>query len=310
MSGLLLAAAVLPAHAQTTGVVRGTVLDDLGQAVDGARVVVNLQGGAGVGFETETTSDGQFTQAGLASGFYTVVADKGELGSEVYRVRVREHRAVTINFLLERGRSLAPWLAAEGEREALAAAFVAGVVANRADSFEEAVAHFGRALDLNPSCVECHFNLGVTYAENGRFTEAEGAFRRALEVKPEYALAYYGLANIYAKQNRPDDAAAARGQANRIALTALAAGDAQAADAVSRGVTFLDAGNVSDARRRFEDALGRTPNFAPAHYWLGVTLSVLGETALAARELRQYLSLEPDGEHAEAAKEHLRALEQ
>ena len=306
---MLLAAAVLPAHAQTTGVIRGTVLDERGHAVDGARVVVHLQGGAGVRFETETTPNGQFTQAGLDSGFYTVVADKGELGSEIYRVRVRENRTVKINFLLERGRSLALWLAAEGEREALAAAFAAGVAAKRAGSYEEAVVQFGRALDLSPSCIECHFNVGVTYLETGRFTQAEGAFRRALEIKPDYAVAYYGLANIYAQQNRTDDAATARGEANRIALAALTAREAQAADAVSRGVTFLDAGNAGDARRRFEDALERTPNFAPAYYWLGVTLTELGETALAAQELRRYLSLEPDGEHAAEAKERLRELE-
>jgi len=306
--GLFLVASVHPHNAQTAGVIRGTVLDDLGQAVEGARVIVNLQGRAGTQFEIETTPDGQFSQAGLKSGFYTVIADKGELGSEIYRVRLHDDRTVKINFLLERGRSLAPWLVAEGEREVLAAAFSAGVAANRTGSYEEALVQFGHALDLNPSCLECHFNVGVTYAATGRFTEAEEAFRDALEVKPDYAPAYYGLANIYTQQNQRDAAIAARNEANRIALVGLAAGRVQAADAVRRGITFLNAGNLADARRRFEEALERNPNFAPAHFWLGVNLTELGEMEPATRELQRYLSFEPNGTHAADAMERLRKL--
>jgi Flp pilus assembly protein TadD len=306
IAGLLLLSAG-HAFAQSSGVVRGLIVDERGLAIDGARVVMDNLGTDNARFEVETNPNGRFSLAGLSPGFYIITADKDELGGELFRVSVRDGRTVEVNFSLEPGRRIAPWLADTG-REALAAAFSAGVEANRAGDFAAAVERFDEALDLNPSCLECQFNSGVAFGELQQFVDAEAAYRRVLEIDPDYAAAYYGLVTIYVRQNRPADAVEARRQANRIALERLAISRAESDLVINGGITFLNAGNLVDARRRFEEALNKNRSYAPAHYWLGVVLAEQGEPDLARAALQQYLGLESTGEFSADAKERLDAL--
>ena len=295
--------------AQSTGVVRGIVVDQDGRPVGGARVVMERLTSSGEAVEVETDPDGRFTQPVVLPGFYAVRASKGELGSELYRVRVRDGRTVEISFLLEPGIRVASWIVAERAREELAEVFAAGVAANRDASYADAVTHFTRAVELNPGCVECHFNIGVAYVALDRHADAERAFTDALAIRPDYAAAYYGLSNLYTDWGRPDDARAARDAANRIALASLAAGRQHAAEAVDRGLAFFNAGDLQEARRLFQEAIERSINFGPAHYWLGVTLSDLGQSDSALGAFRRYLSLERNGERAEQALARIAELE-
>lgn len=306
IAGLLLLSAG-HAFAQSSGVVRGLIVDGRGLAIDGARVVMNNLGTDDARFEVETNPDGRFSLAGLSPGFYIITADKDELSGEPFRIRVRDGRTVEVNFSLDPGRRLTTWRADVG-REALAAAFSAGVAANRAGDFALAVERFNEAIDLSPSCLECHFNSGVAFSELQQFVDAEAAYRQALEIDPDYSAAYYGLVTIYVRQNRPDDATEARRQANRIALERLVIGRAEMDQVINGGITFLNAGNLVDARRRFEEALNQNRGYAPSHYWLGVVLAEQGEPGLARAALQQYLGLESTGEFSADATERLDAL--
>ena len=308
--GVLLLCSSSPALSQSTepGVIRGTVVDQQGHAIGGARVVVNSLGTTLERFEVETAPDGRYTQTGLASGFYTITAEKDELGSEVFRIRVRSGHTVDVNFALEPGRRVATWLSDVAGRQELYRIFAAGVAANREGDFETAAERFSQTLELSSSCVECYFNLAVALTDLDRFAEAESAFRQAIEIKPDYAPAHYGLATIYGRQDRAEDAAAARSEANRLTLERLAAGRAQAEDAVSRGIIFLDAGSVADAERHFEEALRNDRSYGPAYYWLGLSLLRRDRPDEAVHEFRRYLGLEPDGEFATQTREHLSTL--
>ena len=75
-------------------------------------------------------------------------------------------------------------------------------------------------------------------------------------------------------------------------------------------MTFLNAGNVSDARERFEEALRVDPTFAPAHDWLGVALleSDAADPAAAVAAFQGYPQLAQDEEHAEQAREQVSRL--
>ena len=291
--------------AQTPGAVRGLIVDAEGQAVAGARVVLTDHRDAGNRIRAETSADGRFAYGDLPAGFYTVTADKAELGGEVYRVRVRSGRTVEVNFTLSLGRRPAAWLSDRDEREALSDAFEAGVEASRAGDFETAVERFTQALALRPACVECHFNLAIAYRELSRLDAAEAAFRASLDIDPDYAAAYYGLAALYVELNRLDDAAEARGDATRIARARLAAGRAAAEKAVGEGLVLLDAGNLPDAEQRFRTAIELDVAYGPAYYWFGVTL--VGQDRLngAAEQFERYLSFDPSGEHASDARARL-----
>ena len=158
-----------------------------------------------------------------------------------------------------------------------------------------------------PACVDCHFNIGVSYGQLDRFEEAEGAFRDALRIRSDYAAAYYGLADIYGRQYRTEEAAAARGEANRIAVSALAADRARAQDTLDRGIAFLNSDNVEDAVRQFREALETDATLVEPYYWLGLAYQATGDLDAAARALSRYLSAAPDGVHGDEARHRLAA---
>ena len=74
-------AIALPAAAQSTGMIKGTVKDDKGQLVDSAKVTIVMSGGTGRRFETKTNKKGEFIQIGLTGGTYIVTVEKDKLAA-------------------------------------------------------------------------------------------------------------------------------------------------------------------------------------------------------------------------------------
>ena len=304
----LLVVQVNIAAAQPSGAIRGVIIDELGRPIGEATVVVSSLSEANTE-ETQTTSDGQYAYSGITPGLYTITAAKDVLGSEVFRIRVRDSHTVSVNFELAPGQRVAAYLFEAGEREALSRAFTTGIEATRSDEYEVAVDAFNAALDLSPTCLECHYNLAIAYTNIGRFDDAEVEFQSVLRLREDYAAAYYGLSSIYTRQGREAEAAKARSEANRLALERMAAGRAQAQEAVRRGVTFFNAGNVDDAIGRFEMAIESDATLPEAHYWLGLSLQRLGGDAPARSALQRYLQLAPSGEFAADVRQRLEKLE-
>ena len=310
VTGLLFIHAGIAANtalAQPGGTIEGVVVDELGRPVSEATIVVNGLS-AGEAVETQTSSDGRYTYRGVSAGLYTIAATKGGLGGEVFRIRVRDERTVSVNFELAAGQRVASYLIEAGQREALSRIFATGIEASRSGNYTAAISAFLNALELSPTCLECHYNLAIAYTELGRFAEAEVEFRSVLRLRQDYAAAYYGLSSIYTRQGRESEAADARSEANRIALERVAVGRAQAEDAVARGVTFFNAGNIADAIGRFQVAVELDATLAAAHYWLGLSFQQSGRDAPARLEFQRYLQLASSGEFAAEARERLESL--
>ena len=84
-----LVAAGVPAAAQTTGQIKGKVVDGKGQPVDKAVVTIEFKGGTNMSREVKTNKRGEFIQVGLQPGPYYVVvkADAGQAADQVRRSR-------------------------------------------------------------------------------------------------------------------------------------------------------------------------------------------------------------------------------
>lgn len=306
--GAALCLAPPAAWAQPTGSVHGRVTTSDGEPVAGATVTLVSLESQDTGVETVTGADGRFRGVDLAPGQYSVSAGKTELGDQIFRVLVHPAGSVDVRFVLEAGRTAAPWLRALQDDQAAAAAFAAGVRANREGNYDDAITHFETVLGVTPTCVDCHFNIGVSHSRLNRYDDAEDAYRQALAIRADYAPAHYGLADIYTRQNRPEAAAAARGEANRIAVRRLAAGRAAARETLTRGIAVWDSGNVGEALRLFREASETDPALPDPHYWLGLAYEASGDPASARRSFARYVGTAPDGEHAAVARERLRAL--
>ena len=315
MSGLLTAvlAAVLclvgpAARAQSTGSIHGRVTTGDGQPVAGATVTLMSLESEESAIETVTDATGRFREVELAPGQYSISAGKTELGDQIFRVLVHPAGSVDVRFVLEAGRTAAPWLRALRDDQTAAAAFAAGVRANRNGNYDDAIAQFEIVLQVTPTCIDCYFNIGVSHSRLNRYADAETAYREALAIRSDYAPAHYGLADIFTRQDRPEAAAAARGEANRIAVRQLAAGRAWARDTLTRGIGRWNSGNVGVALRLFREATETDPTLADAHYWLGLAYEASGDPAGARRSFARYLGNAPNGEHAGVARERIAAL--
>lgn len=71
-----------------------------------------------------------------------------------------------------------------------------GDVLQRAGRFDEAIAAFAAALELDPDSATAHYDLGVTYDRLGRGEEAVAAYERSLELQPEGLQAAQALNNL------------------------------------------------------------------------------------------------------------------
>jgi Flp pilus assembly protein TadD len=302
-----------PAFAQTTGMVKGKVLDEKRQPVEGAKVTITSKDqGVNRSFTVTTKKNGEFAQVGIPPGTYSVTAEKEKVGAQSFDVRVRLGDPTEVNFLLAAGSSVA---SKELQQKAaqVQALFDAGVAASKANDYDTAIGKFTEAIGLLPNCYDCYYNIGQANSQKKDFPKAEEAFKKAIELKADYADAYNGLATIYNAQKKFDDAAAASQKAAELAAAAPAGGAAGGGGGnvnalYNQGVIAWNAGKAEDAKAKFEEALKSDPNHAASHYQLGMCLVNLGKLADAGAEFDTYLKLAPDGEFAAQAKAIIASL--
>lgn len=72
----------------------------------------------------------------------------------------------------------------------------------RLDRVEEAIGHYSRAIELNPSVAEAHNNLATAVMRTGRVEEALAEFQRAIELDPLYGDAHVNLGNALLQLDR------------------------------------------------------------------------------------------------------------
>ncbi len=193
------------------------------------------------------------------------------------------------------------------------------------DQLDKAVPEFKEAIRLQPDLADAHYTLGILYWQRGEFDPATEEMRQALSAKPDYAEAHYTLGTIYKQQGKLPEAASELREAIRLqpdfggAHTTLAGvlrqlGDAQgAADeakagakivastnnlqaakvATNSGKRLLGAGDLEGAISQFRSAINSEPNFAAAHYQLGLALNQKGEKDNAAKEFQKAGELDP-----------------
>ena len=81
---------------------------------------------------------------------------------------------------------------------------------------EEAVEVLTRAVLIDPTDGNAHYNLGLAYAQQERWPEAEAAYRRAVALGPQYPVARNGLSVALQNQGRYADALAEADEAIRL----------------------------------------------------------------------------------------------
>jgi Flp pilus assembly protein TadD len=93
-----------------------------------------------------------------------------------------------------------------------------------------------------------------------------------------------------------------------LAAMQAAAGDQTAAEAFKQGVALYNANNIAEAEKAFERALAKDPNYAKAHYLLGLCHASKGEMAQAREHVQAFLKMAPNDPDAKEAQAVLAEL--
>ena len=287
-----------PCAAQSTGMVKGKVVNAKGEPVEGAKVLIEFAEGVNRKNETKTNKKGEFIQIGLFPGNYKVTASKEGVGAQTFEVRVRIGTAAEVNFQL----SPQAGLSEEDKKKtaALQGALTTGETLLKEGKQDEAIAKFNEALALLPSCHVCYYYIASAHAQKQQYAEAEAAYKKAIEVKPDFVEAYNGLAGVYNSQKKYDEALAMSSKAAELA--GAGGGGGNAAAIYNQGVTLWNAQKFPEAKVQFEKAVAIDPNMAEAWYQLGMANLNTGDMNGAVAAFEGYLKAAPNGPKAAEAK--------
>ena len=128
------------------------------------------------------------------------------------------------------------------------------------------------------------------------FKRAIDYFNQALAKDPNYAPAYAGIADSYVllPEYSNESSAELFPKARAAAEKALAIDNDLAEAHVSLGLLHGADLNLNAAKREFERAIELNPNYATAHYFLGLeVLAPLGQLDQAVVELKRAVELDP-----------------
>jgi len=125
--------------------------------------------------------------------------------------------------------------------------------------FDDAVAHYERALFLRPDDADAHNKMGLARAAQGHPADAAAHYERALALKPDYADAHNNLGFALDKQGRTGDAVAHYERA-------LAINPDHPETHNNLGNIRKEQGKFSDALAHYSRAIAIRPDFALAHF--------------------------------------------
>jgi tetratricopeptide (TPR) repeat protein len=288
-----------PAWAQT-GMVKGKVVDSSGKPVEGAKVAIEFKDGITRKFEVKTNKKGEYIQIGLQPGNYQITAAKDGVGTATQSQKVGLGDGAPIDLTL----AAAAAGGGEASKEELAfrKVFNEGVTASKAGNQDAALKGFQDALALRPDCYACAYNIAGAYLAKKDDAKAEEALLAAAKLDPNAADPYHQLANLYNGQKKFDKAAEMSAEASKRGGGAGGAGGAGAETLYNQGVVLWNAGKIGDAKAAFEGAIKAKPDYADAHYWIGMANLNEGKMPEAATAFEKYMQLAPTGQYADQAK--------
>lgn len=131
-------------------------------------------------------------------------------------------------------------------------AYVFGVGYQDLDALPEAIAHYTRAIELDPAFTKAYHGRGVARAQSGDLDGALADFSRAIELDPAFAKAYRNRGLVRLHQGQP--AAAVEDLTRALALS-----DGDAELYVLRAGGRLAQSDVHGAIEDYTVALARQP---------------------------------------------------
>jgi tetratricopeptide (TPR) repeat protein len=302
----------IPGFAQN-GNISGKVVDTDGKPLTGAVISIDRQG-ISQHFEVKTDNKGQYLHAGLPTGQYRVsVMKDGKPLMTNENVRVTFGGTTATDFDLKNAKAAAGGSDEERKKaaeekakaDATKASFEGARAALAAKNYDEAVRLFKEAAEQDPTQHVIFANLADAYSQTKKYDESAEAYKKAIELKPDESAYYNNLGIVYGNAGKIDEAT--QNLQKAAELNPAGAGQSY----YNLGAVLTNKGRTKEAGDAFKKAIEFNPQMASAYYQLGISYFGAPNTiAEAIPVLEKFLSMQPTGPDAEAAKQLIEAAKQ
>ena len=282
------------ARSQTSGTLRGKVVDGEGRPIADVQILVDLPE-TSRNREGKTQENGEFVIGGLRAGRYMLTFKKEGYQTAQQEVEVlmgESNRLGEIVIPRQQGPRVEPGAQTY---------FDTAMASIRAEDYQAAMESLETVVDLAPGFPEVHYNLGFVSEKLGKPEEAMKHYLAALELRPDYYEAHVAIADIYTKRQDWTKAAEHLRKAIEIRPNEVAA-------QYNYGAVAMNLGDMPAAYAAFEKVLELDPGRALAHYQLAMISVSQTRNEDAIAHLEKYLELEPNGAQAETARGILEQL--
>lgn len=186
-----------------------------------------------------------------------------------------------------------------GGTDAAVRVFNQGAEAARVGDVDTALARFEKAAELDPELAPAHAALAGIYLDRDEHQKAVEAAEAALGIDPDLVEVQKIRYEGYRRMGQEEKA--------KEVFAEMAESDPEglAETLYENGRRAFDAGNAEQARVAFEQALQADPDYARAHYMLGLVYVNLGDGAKAKEHLQKFIDMAPDDPEVATAREML-----
>lgn len=154
------------------------------------------------------------------------------------------------------------------------------------NKFKDAVVYFRKALEIDPTIAELHFNVGILLTNLNRTDEAITSYKKAVSLKPSLTDVHYNLGTALQSQGKFAQAAISYQKA-----VDLEPGFFEAI--VNLGVVLQEQGLLAHAIEMYQRALTIQKD-AKVYFNMGTALKNEGKLEAAIESYNQALALKPD----------------
>lgn len=208
--------------------------------------------------------------------------------------------------------------------------YLAGKSAMDSKDINKAIDKFKEAQLLEPNNSKYAIDYSIALAEDHQYAEAIDVLRRYLQRNPIDREAYNQLGKLYLLNDQADAANQAFSRAmststlNNYATSLKKLGRTSDAESVFKlaltlnpkdSEVLFNLGNLYNAENKLEQARNKyleaiqiRPDFAEAHYNLGLIFSKMGDNVKAVSHLEKFLQLSPNARNAETIRAYVQKL--
>lgn len=273
-----------------TGRVAGSVKDQEGNPVVGAKVVAEPESG-GNPLQAVTNAKGEWGILGFRNGRYTfTVTAEGyqpESATAMVQQLSKNPRMDIVLQKLQKGKAIG------GQKTSLL--LNEGNQLFEQKNYPEALAKYQELLAESPTLYQIHLNIGNVYRATGELDKALAEYEQVLGQEPENLAALVNVGDVHIKKGELEKAVP-------YFEKAMTQNPSDEAIPFNVAEIFFNTGNVDKAIEMYEKASAAKPDWVDPVLKLGYAHLNKGDMVKAAEQMEKVMAMAPESPQAQIAK--------